>query len=213
MRTCRKTIWMTRNPSSAAVRALTTAELMITMAVFGLVVIGLIELHIFGLRQNQVVESKLGASDQARTAFSYMVDDIRRAKMWRIGNGAEDSFTSVTNGTPQVGSALQLYPGTDTNGFIRYYFDANAGELWRTWTPSGTPGEPRLVAGHLTNSFTFRAEDFLGNLKTNLSYKAVIRVVLEFSQYDEPETHVGEGYLFDSYKLEFKVAPHSPDGA
>jgi hypothetical protein len=213
MMNCSKYIRTTRNPGSTAVRALTTAELMITMAVFGLVVIGLIELHLFGLYQNQVVESKLGASDQARTSFAHMIEEIRSAKIWQIGDGSEDSFTPVANGAIQEGSALQLYPGTDTNVFIRYFFDAGAGELRRTQTTSGIPLSSRLVSGHLTNSFTFRAEDFLGNIKTDVSYKAVIRVILEFSQYQYPETHIGEGYLFDSYKLEFKVAPHSPDGA
>jgi hypothetical protein len=59
----------------------------------------------------------------------------------------------------------------------------------------------------------FRAEDYLGKVKTDLSYKYVIRVVMEFCQYQYPLTRVGPGYYYDYYKMEFKITPHCPDGA
>ena len=47
-------------------QALTLVELMISMSILGLVVAGFIALQLFGMKQNQIVESKLGANDQSR---------------------------------------------------------------------------------------------------------------------------------------------------
>ncbi|HMP83529.1 MAG TPA: hypothetical protein PKA41_12585 [Verrucomicrobiota bacterium] len=193
-----------------AIRALTTTELIVTMAIFSMVMMGAIQLHLFGLRQNEIVEARLGASDQARGMFAWMVEEIRGAKRWQIGDGSETEFTPVANGLAQQGSALQLYPTTDTNVFIRYYFDPDEKALRRT--QSGVD-DSRLIAAHLTNSVFFTAEDHRGNIKTNLTYKSAIGIRFEFFQYQYPTTVVGEGYLFNYYKLEYKVTPHSPDGA
>ena len=191
-------------------RALTTTELIITMAIFSIVILGAIELHIFGLRQNEIVESKLGASDQARMAFARMVEDIQSAKLWEIGEGSESGFTPIPNGMLQQGTALQLYPTNSSDVFIRYFFDPGERELRRTQSGLNTS---RLVAAHLTNNVFFTAEDYQGNIKSNLTYKCVIGAKFEFYQYDYPTTKVGEGNFYDYYKLEFKVTPHCPDGA
>jgi len=189
--------------------AFTLVELMVTVAVFSLVVIGMVYAHLFALQEDELVNSKLGASDESRLAFNEMTAEIRSSKSWRVGTGSEDGFVPVPNGNDQVGNALQLHLTTDTNDYILYYFDTNAGELCRA--VSGVDGS-RVVAQYLTNQMTFRAEDYLGNLKTDLSYKYVIHLVMEH-QYQYPLTKVGPGYYYNYYKLEFKVTPHCPDGA
>ncbi|MBE0540641.1 MAG: prepilin-type N-terminal cleavage/methylation domain-containing protein [Verrucomicrobia bacterium] len=199
-------------PNSLVARgqqALTLVEMMVTMGLFGLAVSGLITLHIFGLRQDQLVQSKLGSSDQSRRAFDRLTGEIRAAKLWRVGHGTESSFAPVLNGTPQQGTAVQISLSTDTNQWIRYYFDTNYNELRRTTSVGGE----QVIARNLTNSMFFRAEDYLGNLKTDLSYKYVVRVILEFYEYQYPLTQVGPGHYYDYYKLEFKITPHCPDGA
>ncbi len=70
-----------------------------------------------------------------------------------------------------------------------------------------------VIAQNLTNRMFFRAEDYLGNIKTDLSYKYVVHIVMEFYQYQYPLTKVGPGYYYDYYKMEFKITPHCPDGA
>ena len=35
---------------------------------------------------------------------------------------------------------------------------------------------------------------------------------MEFCQYQYPLTKVGPGYFYDSYKSEFKLSSHVPDG-
>ena len=194
-------------------RALTTTEMIITLAIFCVVMLGAIQLHLFGLRQDELVESKLGASDQARMSFAWMVEEIQGAKMWEIGEGSESGFTRVPNGTLQEGSALQLYPTASTNTYIRYFFDADAKALRVMGHNENGPIPSRVVARNLTNSVFFSVEDHLGNVKRDLSYKSVVHARFEFFQFEFPTTQIGEGLLYDYYKLEFKVTPHSPDGA
>lgn len=191
-------------------RALTLVEMLVTMGIFSLVLVAMVYGNMFGMLQDQLVNSKLGASDQSRRAFSKFTGEIRSAKIWMIGNGDDTSFTAVDNGDEQQGDAIQISPTTDTNSWVRYYFSTNDAEFRRV--ASGITGHS-IVASYLTNSMYFRAEDYLGNVKTDLSYKYVIRVVMEFCQYQYPLTRVGPGYYYDYYKMEFKITPHCPDGA
>jgi hypothetical protein len=190
-------------------QAHTLVEMMVSVGVFSLVVVALVYAHLFGLRQNELVISKLGASDQSRSSFDKLAHDIRSAKMWDVGNGDEDSFTAIPNGSSQQGTALQLNLTTDTSKYIRYFFDTQKQELRRIH--SGDT-ESTLIAEHLTNTMYFRAEDYRGNVQTDLNHKGVINVKLQFYQYQYPITRVGPGNYYDFYKMEFKVTPHVPDG-
>jgi prepilin-type N-terminal cleavage/methylation domain-containing protein len=189
-------------------RAMTLVELMITMTIFGFVTVGLMWLHLFGLKQDQLVQSKLGASDQSRGAFSKMTSEIRSAKILRVGNVSGTNFAPVPFGTNQQGTALQISFTTDTNSYVRYYFVTNASELRRIQT--GVAGYD-VVAQFLTNSVSFRAEDHLGNVLTDGTHSYTIRTVMQFYQYMYPLTRVGPGYLYDYYKLEFKATRRAHD--
>lgn len=196
-----------------AKRAFTLVEMMISLSIFGMVTIGLIVLHLFGQRYDQVVLSKLGASDQSRRGFNALQDDIRSAKIWQIGNGTASTFSGIANGTAQQGNALKLNLTTDTNVFIVYYFDTSERQLFRRHSGSDTP---LLIAQDLTNvtasSMTFRAENYKGVTQTDLTHKGVINATLEFAQYQYPLTKVGPGMKYDYYKMELKATPHVPDG-
>lgn len=193
---------------AAGCRAFTLIEMATTAGLFTLVVIALIYTQIFALRQDQLTESKLGASDSSRRGFSQMGLDIRSAKIWTIGDGSDSAFAGIPNGTEQRGTAIQLSLTTDTNHYIRYFFNTNAGTLFRVHSGS----RPTLVCKDLTNSMFFQAEDYHGDMQTDLSHKGVIHVMLEFAQYQYPQTKVGAGYLYDYYKMEFRYTPHVPDG-
>lgn len=194
---------------------LTLVETMVTMTVGMLMLAGLITTMVFIMRQDQLVESKLGANDQSRRAFDQMTMDIRKSKIFNVGEGNQTTFVADASGTAQDGNALKLHFSTDTNNYVVYYFTTSTVSgvtsvslRRRTNTSSYT-----VVAGDLTNGPTFREEDHLGQLRTNALYKYVIRVKLEFRQYQYPLTQVGPGFLYDYYKLEFRVSPHCPDGA
>lgn len=191
-------------------QALTLVEMIVTMALFSLVVIAFTYAQIFGMRQDQLVQSKLGASDQSRHGFSQMADEIRSAKIWSIGSGNASGYTATTNGFPQQGTAVQLCLSTNKNIYILYYFDTSQGVLYRTHSPANSSST--AVASNLISHMYFVAEDYRGDILTNRSHKSVIHTRLQFSQYQYPLTWVGSGYYYDSYKMEFRTTPHVPDG-
>ena len=193
--------------------AFTLVEMMVSLGIFSLVTIGLISLHMFGQHYDALVESKLGASDQSRRAFNDLLNDIRSAKIWQVGNGSASTFTAKANGTAQQGNALKLNLSVNTNIFILYYFDTSARQLLRLHSGSSTPV---VIAEDLTNvtanSMTFRAENYRGDIQKDLTHKGVINAMLEFAQYRYPLTQVGPGMRYDYYKMELKATPHVPDG-
>ena len=189
--------------------ALTLIEMMVAMSVFSFVTLGLVYTHLFTLMQDQLANSKLGASDASRLGFVMLADDVRAAKSWQVGNGDHDDFTPIANGNAQQGTALQIYRTTATNSYILYYFDPEHKELRRR--QSGVD-HAKLIAANLTNTMYFRAEDYRGVTQTTLTHKGVIDVVMQFCQFQYPLTKVGPGYLYDYYKIQFKLTSHVPDG-
>jgi prepilin-type N-terminal cleavage/methylation domain-containing protein len=191
----------------------TLVEMMISLSIFSLVTIGMITLLMFGQRYDQLIQSKLGASDESRRGFNDLTEDIRSAKIWQIGNGSASTFTAIANGSAQQGNALKLNLTVNTNFFIVYYFDTSSHELLRRHSSDIAP---KVIAGDLTNitanSMTFRAENYRGDIQKDLTHKGVINAMLEFAQYQYPLTKVGPGLRYDYYKIEIKATPHVPDG-
>ena len=194
---------------SRRLHAMTLVEMMIALSIFSLGFAALIYVNLFGLKQDELAQSKLGASDDSRRGFGELARDIRSAKRYDIGNGSATTFDCIPNGTDQIGNALRLCHSTDTNRYIRYYFDTAAGELCRV--RSDNP-RPVIVARYLTNSMVFQAEEYNGQVQSDLSHKGVIHVMFDFYQYQYPLTRVGPKYYYDRYKLEFRLTPHAPDG-
>jgi hypothetical protein len=182
---------------------------MVASAVFSLTVIGFVYCQMFGMRQDQLVNSKIGASEQARLSFNELANDIRAAKIWQIGNGDLSSFTGIPLGTNQRGNAIKLSMTTDTNKYYLYYFNTN-----KRWLLRGHSGSTNVtcLAQHLTNTMYFQAQNYRGDNQTDLTHKGVINVKMEFCQYQYPLTKVGPGYYYDSYKTELRLTPYAPDG-
>jgi prepilin-type N-terminal cleavage/methylation domain len=202
----------------AAQAGLTMVEMLVTVAIFVMLVTAFISANIFGLRYDQLVCSKLGASEQSRRSFEQLTSDIRASKIWRIGSGSQTTFNAVSNATLMQGNALQLNLTTDTNIYVRYWFDTNGpstqpnGRLCR-WTSSG---EFTICAQYLTNasgtSMVFQAQNYIGaGVLSDYQYKYVIDALMEFYQYQFPKTIVGPGYYYDYYRIDLKAASHSPN--
>lgn len=193
-------------------QALTLVEMMITTSIFGMVVAGFIALQLFGMRQSQLVESKLGASDQSRKLLEKMGWELRAAKEWDIGNVGGIVFTEVANGQPLRGNGIRIYPlSNNTNTYVQYYFNTNTRTLLRRQSGMITA---KVIATELTNNMSFQAEDYRGVVLTNSTdsriWRNCIRVIMEFAQYQYPLTQVGPDCLYDYYKIEYKIAPHCP---
>ena len=232
-----KTLSFPRPRPAAAPRhrwtqAFTLPEMMVAVLIFVFMVLGIIYAMLFGMRYDQLVCSKLGASDKSRMSFDLLTVEIRSAKSWSIGNivtNNKSNFTPCGNATAQVGNALSLTNSpTDTNAWVRYWFDTNGCQLCRG-TNNGVATSYQIIAQSLTNtgnallpmSMAFHAEQRTNNnlvtnissadIKQDLQFKYVIAAMMEFSQYQYPLTRVGPGYYYNYYCIQIKAASHCPN--
>jgi len=91
----------------------------------------------------------------------------------------------------------------DTNNYILYYIDASDQTLKRRISP-GTATQ--VVARYVTNQLAFRTEDFAGNVLTNNQNSRVLKMTLEFYQWEFAVLQAGGGNFADYYRLQTKVA-------
>lgn len=183
-------------------QAFTLAEIQVSMAIIILVIGGVISSHIFGLKLNEATRAKLSASDAARNALGKLTGDIRSAKTIQIGSGTYSAFSPVNFGTTQQGSALRIYPTTNTNSFVVYYLDSSDTKLKRASTTATTPV---IIAEYLTNSIIFSSESYNGTVLTDNQNNRVIGINLRFYQIRYPITTIGNGGYFDYYQVSTKI--------
>lgn len=201
--------------SPSGCRGTTLIEMLTTMGIFGFAISAMLAAYIFGLKQDQLAQSKLGASDESRRSFERVSRDIRCANNHAVGNydPSTSTFTPIVNGTNQVGNALRIYLSATNSNCIIYYFVTNGAA--GTWTlnryHTGDSG-PALIASHLQNSGTFSAEDYTGTVQTTMLDKDVIHFTLDFCEYQYPKTLVGANYYYDRYVMDFRATPHVPGG-
>jgi hypothetical protein len=149
-----------------------------------------------------ITSTRLSASDNARRVLNHVRDDVRSGKLLYVGNGSSTGFTHIALNSLHRGNALQIYPTTDTNVFIRYYLDTATQSLKRTTSGSS---QVEVLAPHLTNQIAFVAEDFAGHTLTNDQNNRVIKMVLEFYQWEFPVARVGGGAFYDYYHLQTRI--------
>ena len=178
-------------------------ELMFTMVTMVLVVGAVIGSYIYGLKMMQFTRPKLEASDEARRTISLITDEIRSARSIKIGTGTLTSFTEVAPFSQQVGSAIQLYPTTNTTQFIRYFWDSSEKKLKRT-TDGFTASY--VVASAVSNEMVFRAEDHAGNVLSNNYNNRAISMTLSFSQPQGIDTPGASLNYYDFYQLRTRIA-------
>ena len=182
--------------------AFTLVELMITLGIFVFVAAGMLELHLIGLRLQNMANVKLEASEGARKALGRLVTDIHSAGVVYVGNWDGTKFTAAAFNTPQEGNALEIYPDkTSTNTFILYYLGAD-NRLKRIQSGDSAP---TTIAGAITNNIVFTSEDFAGNILSNNFNNRVIGVTLQFFQLDNPMIQIGPGNVYDYYQLQTRV--------
>ena len=191
------------SPCSPASRsAFTLGELMTALGLFSLVVIGVVYSQLFGMRMFNVTSTRVAASDNARKVLNRVRDDVRSGKLLYVGNGGSAGFTNIPQNGLRQGNALQIYPTTASNVFVRYYLDVATQSLKRT--TSGT-GQVQVLAPYLTNQIAFVAEDFGGHTLTNDQNNRVIKMVLDFYQWEFPVAQAGAGAFYDYYHLQTRL--------
>jgi hypothetical protein len=175
---------------------------LVTLAVFSLALTGALYGHIFGLKLATIVRSKLAASDQARAACGRLMQDIRSAKLVRVGSGSLSTFAPCPDGSAQQGNAIQLQPSTNTAQFIRYFLDPADRKLKRTTNGAAVID---VVAEYITNSVIFTLEDFRGTNLTSSQNNRVIGLKMQFFQIQYPVTLIGPSNYYDFYQLQTKI--------
>jgi prepilin-type N-terminal cleavage/methylation domain-containing protein len=207
-------------PRAAGVQAFTLPEMMVSVLIFSMLILATIGVWLFCLRWDQLVCSKLGASEKSRMSFDILTADIRAAKKWRIGNGSRTTWTELPNQTSLMGNAVQVYADANlTNCFTRYWYDSSASNNWKlnriTCTNGAMSATYQIIAQYLTNvtgnGMKFRAEKYDGTQLEDLQYKYVIATTMEFCQFQYPMTRVGPGYYYNYYAIQFKLASHCPN--
>ena len=182
--------------------AVTLIELLVTMTLTTFVVGGVVYSHIMGGRLMQFAAAKLGASDSARKAFGKLQDEIRAATTIQIGNGTATNFTAIPNGTAMQGRAIQIFPTTNNNWWIRYFYVTNNSELRRVTSSNATP---QLIASYVTNAVLFSKEDYLGNTLSADTGNSTVYIRLQFYQLSYPMTKVGTNNFYEYFQLQTRV--------
>ena len=160
----------------------TLPEFLIAITVFLLVVGGIISANLFGLRMFQVTETKLNVTTWSRQTADKMAAEVHACDTLWVGNISTNGvFEGLLDGETQQGPALLIYPTTDTNNFTIYFVNPLDETFRQTVaTPSGT--NTVILAGSVTNTIAFSAQDISGNVLTNNENNRVIHFTLEFNQ-------------------------------
>jgi len=188
------------HPSWRAFRGFTLTEIMVVTAIFSLLILAVISTQIMGMTMYRISETKVTSTAEGRKALNRVRNEIRMGKIVEVGIGDATSFTTIPDNTPQIGNALQICMTTNRNNFVRYYLDTNTTSLNRVIN-----GEAQTVANYITNELAFYAEDYAGNVLTNNQNNRVIRMTLEFYQWEFPMASAGSGGMYDYYRLQTRA--------
>jgi hypothetical protein len=174
--------------------AFTLAEMMTTVAIFSMVVIGMVSLQIFGFKMNSFTSSKLISTAYSLKILNQIRDQVRGANLVQVGNWDGALFT--TTGTN--GNALQIYPTTNLANYLCFYLDTNTTRLYKLDNAGADP--PIMLASNIINQTIFQMEDFRGNsIVSGSTEHYTIQMTLQFLQLDyQVPTNVYENYILQT---------------
>lgn len=199
----------------------TLPEMMVTLAIFSMVVIGVVSVNMFGLRMVELTEPKMLADAQARRLLARFAQDVREADAVFVLQGE-----TITN----QGSSLRLeqwsYVQNDANGemtivtnlIITYEFESALMELMRYETDNGGDGRVESMAEGVNNPPdhpVFRRESSGWAVSSRedpdlvddpLHSPAIIALHLIFSRLYPTDYPVGPEHYYRDYQLRSKVA-------
>ncbi|HVU27862.1 MAG TPA: prepilin-type N-terminal cleavage/methylation domain-containing protein [Verrucomicrobiae bacterium] len=182
--------------------AFTLVEMMVTVAVFALVVIAMISLQVFGLRVNSITTAKTRFTGDSLKSL-----DQIRGLVWGATNSVQignfntgtGKFTPVASTNAQIGNALQI--SNNASDYTTFYLNTSSNILYKKiLTNTATP-----IAHSVVNSQPFQAEDYKGSNIVAGSEHYTIHMTLSFSNmnYSVPTN------VQDFYQLETRATPRS----
>jgi type II secretory pathway pseudopilin PulG len=185
----------------AGIFGFTLTETMFVAVIFAILIAWMVSSQILGLRIYTLAATKLTATASARKAIGKLRDQIREASTVDVGNCSSagwSSFTLITNGNPQQGNALKIVPTTNSTPFLIAYLDTNNAPTNDLDLYDSSIASVQVLASYVTNQIIFDAENFQGNILTNNVENRVIRLTLQFYQWEYPIARVG-GTNYNSY--------------
>jgi len=190
----------------------TLIEVIITLAIFIVVVGGMVSVQVFGLRVYTLAATKLSATASGRETLNAIRDQVRSSKEVYVGIYSGGTFTRITNNAAQIGNALQIFSTTNqatTNFLLVYQNPASNMVFFQT----GNSGTPDRVASYMTNYYCFQAQDYSGNILTNYQNSPVIFMEMRFYQWEYPIGFVGTNAInaYDYYYLRTKISRRSKE--
>lgn len=166
-------------------RGFTLAEILIAVAVFIILLAGIISANLFGLKMFQLNQAKLSATEWSRRTFGKITDEVHSCNSVSILNiDTNGNFTGLLDGETQQGNGLQIFPTTNTDSYTIYFLNLPDETFRQTVTRPGSTNTV-ILADSVTNTMVFSAQDLSGQILTNNSNNRMIHLVLEFYQ---PET-------------------------
>ena len=119
----------------------TLPEILIAMAVFLLVLIGIISANLFGLKMFQITNTKLNVITWSRETSDKMTAEVHACNSVWVGNVTTNGvFEGLLDGETQQGTGLLIYPTTNTTNYIIYFVNPSDQTFRRT---TGQPGHRR----------------------------------------------------------------------
>jgi hypothetical protein len=173
----------------------TLTELIVSMSVFSLTIIGIIACHLAGLRFNWFIQPKIENAEYARETLTRVMEEVRSATSVQVGSGSSSTFVPAGATNVQSGNAMRIFPSTSTNQFIYYFFDSGSQDLNRVQLQGSSFV---TIASGVTNA-VFDMEDFSGTVLTNSQNNAVLGILLQL-QRDLPVKG-----MFDAYQISAKI--------
>jgi len=202
------------------ISAFTLPEMMIGVGIFSMVIAAVVSTQIFGLRTYTLSATKLAASDSAREVLNKIRTQIRSAKTLYVGNcttNGATSFTLISAPNAQVGNALKIYPATNQDNYIIYYLATGSTNYLKQYTFTNNTGVIDTLASYITNTTVFYAEDYQGNTLSNNQNNRVIKMWLQFYQWEYPIARVVGGNAtnyynaYNNYQLRTRVVQRAID--
>jgi len=202
------------------ISAFTMVEMMMTVGIFLFIFTGvMVAIQVFGLRVYTLAATKLSATNGARNTLDQIRDAIREAKTLQVGNvpvgGTPTSFNAISGTNAAMGNALQIFPTTNATPYSIYYLDQSSSTNYlREYISTSTATNIKTLAGYITNTIIFDAEDFQGNIvSNNPKNNQVYGLTLQFYQWEYPIAYVGGIGLnaYDHYQLRTKVCRRALD--
>jgi hypothetical protein len=193
--------------------AFTLPEILITSTIFvTFITVGMIVVQLFGIRSGQLSATKMTASADALRTLSQFRDQVRGAAAVQVGNFTSNTatFTAVADGTTQTGSAVQVFPGTNTANYLVFYRNTgsiNTPNLYVFTMATNGATSTQLLAKWVTNTNCFSAEDHTGTILTSGQNDCTIYMTLQFYEKE----YVFSGNPTNYYYLETRATPRAPN--